>query len=89
MRDKGDNEAEQEAPSKSARKRHMHALQQLGERLVALPQAELDKINIKDDRLKEAIDEARRISARGGLKRQLQFIGKLMRSVDPLSLIHI
>ena len=83
MRDKGDIEAEQEAPSKSARKRHMHALQQLGERLVALPQAELDAINIEDERLKEAIDEARRITARGGLKRQLQFIGKLMRSVDP------
>jgi ribosome-associated protein len=60
----------------------MHALQQLGERLVALPQAELDAINIEDERLREAVDQARRIKARGGLRRQLQFIGKLMRSID-------
>ena len=80
------NEIAQEAPSKSERKRQMHALQQLGERLVALPQAELDRLNIEDERLREAIDQARRITARGGLRRQLQFIGKLMRSIDPSSI---
>ncbi len=69
--------------SKSERKRQMRALQGLGERLVALPAAELAKISIDDDRLRDAIDTARRITARGGLKRQLRFIGKLMRSIDP------
>ena len=69
--------------SKSKRKRQMHALQDLGERLVRLPAAELAKIPIEDERLRDAVDAARRIKARGGLKRQLQFIGKLMRSVDP------
>jgi len=83
MSDEGKAESEQEGPSKSERKRKMHALQQLGERLVTLPQAELDAIDIEDERLREAIEQARRITARGGLKRQLQFIGKLMRSVDP------
>ena len=82
MSDEWADESEQEAPSKSERKRQMHALQQLGERLVALPQAELDAINIEDERLREAVDQARRIKARGGLRRQLQFIGKLMRSID-------
>ena len=82
MRDEWADESEQGAPSKSERKRQMYALQQLGERLVALPQAELDAINIEDERLREAVDQARRIKARGGLRRQLQFIGKLMRSID-------
>lgn len=82
MSDEWADESEQGAPSKSERKRRMHALQQLGERLVALPQAELDAINIEDERLREAVDQARRIKARGGLRRQLQFIGKLMRSID-------
>lgn len=70
-------------PSKSERKRQMLALQDLGERLVALPNADLEKIVITDNRLREAIDSARRITARGGLRRQLQYIGKLMRTIDP------
>ena len=69
--------------SKSERKRQMHALQDLGERLVALPEADLATISINDERLRDAVQTARRITARGGLKRQLQFIGKLMRSIDP------
>ena len=69
--------------SKSERKRQMHALQDLGERLVALPEADLATIPINDERLRDAVQTARRITARGGLKRQLQFIGKLMRSIDP------
>ena len=60
----------------------MLALQEMGERLVALSRADLDRINIRDERLKEAVETARSITARGGLKRQLQFIGKLMRSTD-------
>lgn len=69
-------------PSKSERKRAMLALQEMGERLVSLPQADLEKISIEDEQLQDAIELARRITARGGRKRQLQFIGKLMRSVD-------
>ena len=69
-------------PSKSERKRQMHALQAMGERLVALPQSDLNLITISDERLSDAIVLARRITARSGLKRQLQYIGKLMRSVD-------
>ena len=61
----------------------MLALQELGERLVGLPESELAKIPIDDERLRDAVTTARRITARGGLRRQLQFIGKLMRSVDP------
>jgi ribosome-associated protein len=77
-----DDEEFYEGPSKSEVKRQMHALQALGERLVALPDTQLAKIPIADDALAEAIQLARRIKARSGLKRQLQYIGKLMRSVD-------
>ena len=60
----------------------MLALQELGERLVGLSDSELAKVSIEDERLRDAVNNARRITARGGLRRQLQFIGKLMRSVD-------
>jgi ribosome-associated protein len=69
------------SPSKSQRKREMLALQELGERLVALPQSRLDRVELPTT-LRDAVLEARRINARGGRKRQLQFIGRLMREVD-------
>jgi len=68
-------------PSKSARKREAHALQKLGEDLVKLRQADLERLPLPEN-LREAIDEARRLTQRGALARQRQYIGKLMRSVD-------
>ena len=73
---------EKSKPSKSARKREDLELQQLGERLLALPIDVLDAIEL-DARLREAVLEARGISARGALRRQKQYIGKLMRHTDP------
>ncbi|MDY6980581.1 MAG: ribosome biogenesis factor YjgA [Pseudomonadota bacterium] len=67
--------------SKSQRKRECHALQDLGSELVKLSRADLDKIPL-DDELQQAINEARRIKQRGALKRQMQFIGKLIRQRD-------
>jgi len=72
---------EQLPPSKSALKREMHALQELGEALVALSDGELNHIPLEGD-LAEAIHTARRIKSREGLRRQLQYIGKLMRRTD-------
>jgi ribosome-associated protein len=71
-----------ELPSKSQKKRDSLALQALGERLVELPPHQLDQLEIPAG-LRDAVDAARAISARGGRKRQLQYIGKLMRTVDP------
>jgi len=71
------------APSKSELKRRMHALQALGETLVTLSERELKKIPIEDDTLREAIYEARAIRSNSARKRHLQFIGKLMRNIDP------
>lgn len=72
---------DQERPSKSQLKRDMHALQELGERLVDLPPSRLSQVEMPQN-LRDAIQQARSITARGGRKRQLQFIGKLMRQVD-------
>lgn len=67
--------------SKSQRKRESHALRQLGETLVNLPARQLDKIPLEDD-LREAIDLCRRINSHSARKRQLGFIGKLLRNMD-------
>jgi ribosome-associated protein len=68
-------------PSKRARKREAHALQKLGEELVKMRQADLDRLPLPEN-LREAIDEARRLTNRGALSRQRQYIGKLMREAD-------
>lgn len=69
-------------PSKSARKREYLALQKLGEELLTLRESELLDIELDED-LREAVLEARRIRSRGALRRQKQYIGKLMRHIDP------
>jgi ribosome-associated protein len=68
-------------PSKTQLKQQMHALQQLGQSLVALPAERLDGLQLPE-RLREAIDEFKRTRSHEGRRRQLQFIGKLMRGVD-------
>ena len=72
---------DQEYKSKSQLKREMLALQNLGEALVKLPTNNLNKIPLPDE-LRNAIDHARSITSHGALRRQLQYIGKLMRHVD-------
>ncbi len=69
-------------PSKSARKREYLALQKLGEELITLKQSDLYSLPLDDD-LRLAVTEARQIKARGALRRQKQYIGKLMRHIDP------
>lgn len=67
--------------SKTRRKQQSHALQALGERLVELPAARLDEIPM-DESLRLAVVAARSITAHEGRRRQLQYVGKLMRSAD-------
>lgn len=68
--------------SKSQRKREMHALQSLGEELVKLSKDQFEKISLPED-IRDAVILARNIQQRGAHKRQLQYIGKLMRNIDP------
>lgn len=68
-------------PSKSQRKRESTALQDLGTELIGLSRDQLKKIEMPE-RLREALFEAQRITAHGAIRRQRQFIGKLMRDTD-------
>jgi ribosome-associated protein len=77
-----DENGEYRGPSKSMRKRDAAAAQNLGTRLIALKEAELTALNLPET-LHDAILLAKRITSRGGLARQRQYIGKLMRDLDP------
>ncbi|MDX3775140.1 ribosome biogenesis factor YjgA [Chromatiaceae bacterium AAb-1] len=71
-----------DAISKSQVKREMHALQALGEELVALSPAARAKVPL-DDELKDALELADKLAKkREALRRHIQFIGRLMRSRD-------
>lgn len=67
--------------SKTKRKQHMDYLQHLGMELVELSKQKLAKIELPDTLL-EAIKLAQKITANGAIRRQNQYIGKLMRNVD-------
>ncbi|RLA48845.1 MAG: DUF615 domain-containing protein [Gammaproteobacteria bacterium] len=71
------------APSKSAVKRQMLALQRLGESLLELNDKQLTQIPITDEQLLLALRETRQIRSNSARKRHLQLIGKLMRHIDP------
>lgn len=76
-------EAGDEAPSKSAMKRRMTALQELGETLTRLSDRQLEKIPLESPQLHQAIVEARTIGSNSARRRHMQYIGKLMRGIDP------
>lgn len=72
---------ERETKSRTQAKREVEAKQALGERLIALPDSRLEKLDLPEELL-EAIRLARRLTKRGALKRQRQYIGVLMRSLE-------
>ncbi len=72
----------EDRPSRSARKRAAEGLQKLGVRLLRLREVELQALSLPDE-LREAIHEARRLRARPAIARQHQYIGRLMRDIDP------
>ncbi|HEY9100164.1 MAG TPA: ribosome biogenesis factor YjgA [Thiobacillus sp.] len=69
-------------PSKSQIKREVEALQDLGEMLVKLPDAQFKRIDLPEN-LRIAVAACRKITQNGALRRQKQYIGKLMRGIDP------
>lgn len=71
-----------ERPSKSQRKRDMLALQEMGEALVGLSPERLDRI-VMPDELRGALREAQRLTRHEARRRQMQYIGRLMRDADP------
>jgi ribosome-associated protein len=73
---------EAEFASRTKKKEHVEALQKLGAALVALAPAQLDTLDLPAE-LSGAVREAQRIRSHEARRRQLQYIGKIMRRVDP------
>lgn len=71
-----------EDKSKSERKREVTALQDLGERLLELSQEQLNNIRISQE-LQDALILAKTLKSRGARRRHMQYIGVLMRRIDP------
>ena len=69
-------------PSKTRLKQDSHALQALGEALLALPRDRIDALPLPES-LRDAIAEMQRTRSHEGKRRQMQYIGKLMRTIDP------
>lgn len=70
------------ATSKTRRKKAMHALQDLGAELVTLSGGRLASLDLPEPLL-AAVQEAQRLKAHEARRRQLQYIGRLMRDVNP------
>jgi len=68
-------------PSKTRMKQQSHALQVLGQQLAALSDAALEAIEMPEP-LRDAITEFRRTKSHEGRRRQMQYVGKLMRGAD-------
>jgi ribosome-associated protein len=68
--------------SKTQRKRDADALQKLGKELIALAESNWKQMCLPEI-LIEALQEAKHINSHNAQKRHLQYIGKLMRDIDP------
>ena len=78
--DSGDDAGERQ--SKSARKREAALLQELGVKLAALADQEIKALDLPDN-LFVALRDLKRLPSHGAQVRQRQYIGKLMRNIDP------
>ncbi len=67
--------------SKTRRKRQMQALQDIGATLTRLPAVQLARLDLPEE-LREAVDECRRMTKHEAVRRQLQYIGRVMRDLD-------
>lgn len=72
---------EDEFISKTRRKRDAHDLQDLGKALVKLSKEQLARIDMPES-LREAISECRRFTRHEAIRRQMQYIGRIMRDID-------
>ncbi len=73
---------DEEIKSRSEIKREVQALQTLGASLCKLSKVQLDSMDLPDN-LRSAIADYQRFTSRTAMKRQLQYIGKVMRHIDP------
>ncbi|MEP6941517.1 MAG: ribosome biogenesis factor YjgA [Betaproteobacteria bacterium] len=78
----GDADSAHSVLSKTRRKQAMLALQELGVRLTELGPARLSELALPE-RLADAITSARSLSGHEARRRQMQYVGRLMRDIDP------
>lgn len=81
-----DEEEEDLGPSKTKIKKQMHELRDLGKELTELSRDQVAQLDIPEN-LRDAIREMKNINSFGAQRRQIQYIGKLMRHVDPAPII--
>jgi ribosome-associated protein len=81
-----DEDLEELPPSKTKIKKQMHDLQKIGEQLAALNKDQLKELDLPEN-LRDAINEVKRITKFGAISRQMQYIGRLMRDIDPAPII--
>ncbi|MFZ6726262.1 ribosome biogenesis factor YjgA [Undibacterium sp. MH2W] len=74
-------EEEYDRPSKSELKRQMTALQKLGQELVEQPRERVKRVPMPED-VRDAILECQQITNHEGRRRQMQYVGKKMRTLD-------
>jgi ribosome-associated protein len=74
-------EPEYDRPSKSELKRQSNELQKLGEQLIEAPRDRVKRVPMPDE-VKDAILMAQTITNHEGRRRQLQYVGKMMRTLD-------
>jgi ribosome-associated protein len=70
-----------ERKSKTQKKKEAQALQSLGERLVTLSAGQIEDLHLPEE-LYDAVTFAKTLKSRGAQKRQMQYIGTLMRKID-------
>ena len=81
-----DDEAEELPPSKTRIKKQMHELRDLGKELTELGKDQIAQLDIPDN-LRDALREMKNINKFGAQRRQIQYIGKLMRDIDPAPIL--
>jgi ribosome-associated protein len=80
------DEEEELPPSKTKIKKQMHELRDLGKELTELGKDQLAQLDIPEN-LRDAIREMKNINSFGARRRQMQYIGKLMRDVDTVPIL--
>ena len=76
-----ENDEDQPIISKTQRKAEADALQEIGKRVIELPIDKIKKLNLPES-LHDAVLESKRLTSYGAIRRQLQYIGRLMRDFD-------
>ena len=85
-RDRKGQDQGEEKKSRTKAKLEVEALQRLGERLLDLPVEQINSMEIPDA-LKKEVLFAKTITRHGAKRRQLQYIGSIMRTIDPETIV--